>query len=146
MNFAPIVYRGEVVENYFLDEKGNVYSTKRGGYTILSLQKGDDWNPYPKVGIRVKGKQKTLMIHRLVCETFHKKPLPDVLSEQEWAKIPKKIKDKLIDHIQHADRYQVNHIDHDRLNFHPSNLEWVTTSENQQKYQEHKKVKTNAYV
>jgi hypothetical protein len=139
MKYFPVVYRGEIVDDYFLDKDGNVYSTKRGYYNMLSPQNGDKYNPYPKVNIRVNDCGKVLMIHRLVCETFHPKPLPDILTTEEWNQIPSEIKDKLIDHIQHADRYQVNHIDHDRYNYHPSNLEWVTVSENQQKYQEYKR-------
>jgi exosome complex RNA-binding protein Csl4 len=139
MKMFNVVYRGKVLEDYFLDENGEIYSAKRGWKRKLSVQPGDNYNPYPKVGVTVDGKVRTLNVHRLVCETFHKKPLPEILSKAEWSKVPCSIKSKLIEHIQHADRYQVNHIDHDRNNYHPSNLEWVTTSENQQKYQEYKR-------
>jgi len=138
-NLKSIIFRGEVIEDYFVDDLGLIYSTKRGSLALLSVQRGDDWNPYPKVTIKVDGARKTVSVHRLVCETFHKKPLPNILTEKEWNSIDKVIRDKLLEHIQHADRYQVNHIDHDRNNFHPSNLEWVTASENQQKFQEHRK-------
>jgi len=138
-NLKSIIFRGEVIEDYFVDDLGLIYSTKRGSLALLSVQRGDDWNPYPKVTIKVDGARKTVSVHRLVCETFHKKPLINILTEKEWNSIDKVIRDKLLEHIQHADRYQVNHIDHDRNNFHPSNLEWVTASENQQKFQEHRK-------
>ena len=140
MNYRDVIYRGKVMYGYYFDDEGNIYSVKSGKHRKLAIQRGDSWNPYPKVRIKIDGLTiKTLMVHRLVCETFHNKPLPDVLTEEEWGQIPSSVKQKLIKHMQHADRYQVNHIDHNRNNYHPSNLEWVTTSENQQKYQQHKK-------
>lgn len=138
--YKAVVFRGEVVPGYFIDKDGNIYSDKKGYLYQLSIGGyNDPWNPYPRVGLTIDGKSKTILVHRLVCETYHEKPLPDVLTEKEWNTIDADIRKKLIDHIQHADRYQVNHIDHDHNNYHPSNLEWVTAQENQQKYQEHKK-------
>lgn len=138
-NLKPIIYRGKILEDYFVDKVGRIYSSKRGVPTLISIQKGDAWNPYPKVTIVLEGQRKTITVHRLVCETFHKKPLPNILSKKEWNSIDLELREKILEHIQHADRYQVNHIDHNHHNFHPSNLEWVTASENQQKYQQHKK-------
>jgi HNH endonuclease len=136
----PVIYRGQVIHGYYFDEEGNIYSTKKRYVRKLTPHNKNVWCPYPKVSLSVEyGVKKTLMVHRLVCESFHEKPLPDVLTKQEWNQIPSDIRKKLLKHIQHADRYQVNHIDHDKNNYHPSNLEWVTTMENQQKYQEHKK-------
>lgn len=136
---TPMVYRGQVQSHYFLDQNGIPYSTKRGTLKTLTIHPGSKWNPYPSVHLTINGAKKTILLHRLVCETFHKKPLPNVLTKSEWKAIPSDIKAKLLEHISHADRYQVNHIDHNPNNFHPSNLEWVTASENQQKYQQHKK-------
>lgn len=139
---TPVVFRGETVTGYYLDKDGKLFSDKRGYITELTIGGyNDPYNPYPRVSLSVNGKIKTINIHRLVCETFHEKPMPDILTKKEWNSIPAKIRNKLIKHIQHADRYQVNHIDHDHHNFHPSNLEWVTAQENQQKYQEHKKIR-----
>lgn len=135
----PVVYRGEVIEDYYVDQEGYIYSTKRGYFYKLSIQQGDSYNPYPKVSIKVKDKQKTVSVHRLVCESYHPRPLPNILSKKQWNSIEKEVRTIILEHIQHADRYQVNHIDHDINNFHPSNLEWVTVMENQQKYQEHKR-------
>lgn len=138
--YKPVVFRGEVVPGYYVNENGNIFSDKRGYLVEMTIGGyNDPWNPYPRVGLTIDGKSKTIMVHRLVCETFHEKPLPDILTKKEWETIAPEIRNKLIEHIQHADRYQVNHIDHDHNNFHPSNLEWVTAQENQQKYQQHKK-------
>lgn len=137
--FKPIIFRGSLLEEYYLDLEGNIYSNKRKTVKKLTIQNGCQHNPYPKIGLVVEGKANTIMVHRLVCETFHEKPIPDILTEEQWDSISEEIRNILIEYITHADRYQVNHIDHDINNFHPNNLEWVTAIENQQKYQEYKK-------
>ena len=60
---------------------------------------------YPTYNLTIQGKKKSVKIHRMVAETF----LPQI----EGKNI-------------------VNHIDGDTHNFHISNLEWVTASENSQ--------------
>ena len=140
-SLVPLVFRGEVLQDYFLDSDGNIYSTK--GVSLRKLVIGnyrDEFNPYPKIGLRINGKSQTINVHRLVCETFHKKPTPEILTEEQWASLRSDVRNIILDYIEHADRWQVNHIDHDIKNFHPSNLEWVTASENQQKYQKHKRI------
>lgn len=142
IKLKPVIYRGAIVPDYYVTFKGEIISTKRTTPKLLSATPGDKWNPYPKIGLVIDGKKKTVAIHRIVCETFHELPLPDILTQEEWAGISPEIRSKLLDYVSHADRYQVNHIDHDTDNYHPDNLEWVTVAENQQKYQEH--VKTRA--
>lgn len=138
VQLVPVVFRGQIADGYFFDNSGNIYSDKRGSIKELAVVKGCKHNPYPKIGLRLKDKKQTINIHRLVCETFHEKPLPDILTEEQWSNVPVTERNIILEYIQHADRYQVNHIDHNHKNYHPSNLEWVTASENQQKYQEHK--------
>lgn len=58
---------------------------------------------YPYVTICVNGQKKHKRVHRLICETFISNP---------------------------HNKSEVNHIDGNKLNFHISNLEWVTSSEN----------------
>ncbi len=67
---------------------------------------------YPKVLLYKKGKPSSYYVHVLVAKTF----LPNVEN--------KKV---------------VNHIDHNIKNCHVSNLEWVTHSENSNKYIQYKK-------
>ena len=138
-NMKPVVYRGEVVEGYFVNSNGDIYSNKRGATIKLKLSDGDKYNPYPKYGLTHKGKRITVTAHRLVAETYHKKPIPNILTDEQWETIPKKVRGIVLDYMQHADRYQVNHIEHNILNFHPSNLEWVTISQNQQAFQNFRK-------
>jgi hypothetical protein len=63
---------------------------------------------YPTISLHGKNKE---FIHRLVAETF----IPN----------PKNLP-------------QVNHIDHNKLNYHVDNLEWVTAKQNKKKYQDFK--------
>jgi hypothetical protein len=139
-HYKPVIFRGKVVKDYYVSPKGFIISAKQGVLRTLSASGcGCKYNPYPKVSLSFEDKtKKTLMVHRLVCETYHKKPMPKELKDLNWNRIPAKERKILEDFVTHADRYQVNHIDHDHGNFHPSNLEWVTVKENQQKYQEHK--------
>ena len=133
-NLKPVVYRGEIVEGYFVNEEGYIYSNKRGYYHKLSANISGN-TPYPYINIQIKNKSFKVAVHTLVCETFHKKPLPKILTKKQWNSIDKDIRDILLEYLTHADRFQVNHIDHNHKNHHPSNLEWVTQRENIEKYQ-----------
>lgn len=60
-------------------------------------------NGYLLVALCDGGKPKTLTVHRLVCQAFHKNP---------------------------EDKPEVNHIDEDKTNNNAVNLEWCTREEN----------------
>jgi len=59
---------------------------------------------YMDVHIRLDGKTRPMAVHRIVCESFHGKPP--------------------------TEKHQVNHMDGDKGNNNPDNLEWVTAKEN----------------
>lgn len=139
----PVIHKSKVVPGYYISENGDLYSTKRNVLSKLKVQPGDKHNPYPKYRITVDGKSTSVMAHRLVCETFHNKPIPDILTEEEWNKIPQKISRKLFKYFTTIVDYQVNHIDHNVNNFRSTNLEWVTPAQNQQKYQQFKMNREN---
>jgi hypothetical protein len=127
----PVTINGVSIPDYSIDSEGNVWSTKR--LTRKQLASNVSGNsPYPAVNLRVGKKLKRIAVHRLVCEAYHKFPVPAGVKKTEWAQTPDSVK-KLMKSL-----YQVNHIDHDHLNFHADNLEWVTSQENSQKYQIHK--------
>lgn len=90
-----------VMDIYFIDENGNVYSEKLRGF----LSQGDNGRGYKNVSLKIKdvGKWKKAYVHRLVAFAFIPNPL---------------------------DLLEVNHKDEDKSNNDVSNLEWVTRLEN----------------
>jgi hypothetical protein len=128
------VFKGQMLYGYFLDKKGNIFSDKSpsGSMRRLSINVSGK-SPYPAVGLYFDGKTRTIPLHQMVCETFHPFPKPSSITSTDWKKTPKSVK-RLV-----QNNFQVNHIDHNNKNFHPSNLEWVDAKENVRKYQEHRK-------
>ena len=128
--FRPMVYNGVILRDYYLDQHGLPWSGKSGKHLALltiSLSK-----KYPSVGLYINNKKKTINLHRIVCESFHNFPIPNGITKEEWKRTPKQVKHLL------KQSFQVNHIDHDPDNYHPSNLEWVSVRENSRKYQVHR--------
>ena len=126
----PLFYEGKVLEDYWVDPDGDIWTSKiwRNFRTLTPQFR----NSYPRVTLTDFGKRKHVDMHRLVCSTFHKFPCPNGVTKKEWKDTPDSVK-KLI-----QNSFQVNHIDHDTYNYHPSNLEWVSVKENSQKYQEYR--------
>jgi hypothetical protein len=132
-NFRPVVVDFEIIPEYFVSPNGDIWSTK--GKTPRKLRPGNTktQNNYPKVVLSSNGVSKSYYVHRIVCTAYHKFPKPESVTKEEWNATPESVK-KLVELM-----YQVNHIDHDHYNHHPSNLEWVTVKENNKKYQDHSK-------
>lgn len=127
---TPAVCGGKVFPDYYVDKDGEIWSTKKNKVRVLVwfFNKGKE---YPRVGLCYGNQVIKLLVHRIVCETFHEKPLPEGVSEEEWKRTPKSVKR----HFEHY--WEVNHIDHVKTNFHPSNLEWVSCKQNVEKYKKH---------
>ena len=129
--YTPAIIDGIPCEHYFVDPDGNIWSDKSKEMRKLKPSATGN-NPYPRLQLKINGKNKYVQVHRVVCETFHEFSAPKGVSKKDWKSSPDSIK-KLIKSL-----CQVNHIDHDHSNFHPSNLEWVTVKENSSKYQKHR--------
>ncbi len=82
------------------DHSGVDGVTKRYAERIIERKKSED---YPRIILQVEGRAKAYLIHRLIAEVFV--PNPNGLP-------------------------CVNHIDGDKSNSHPSNLEWCTHQQN----------------
>lgn len=135
---TPAVYGGKVLLDYFVDKDGEIWSSKRNKLCILKGYVNED-NRYPRVTLCIDGVYLKVLIHRVVCETFFKKPLPAGVTEKQWKKTLKVIRD-------HFDHYwEVNHIDHNTKNYHPSNLEWVSCKENIDRYKVFRDSKKQLY-
>ena len=132
----PAIVGGKVAEGYFICENGNLWSTKRYYYLRKLATAVSGKSKYPKVSLSINGKMITKELHRIVCETYHKFPVPYAygVTKEEWEQTPDSVKALL------KDSFEVNHIDHEHTNYHPSNLEWVTTKQNSKCYQEHRRM------
>lgn len=139
---SPAIYNGKEIRDYGVDElTGHIYSFKHGmlrrlkprfnqdGYLVVNLSD-------KKLFEGLYNGVCTIAVHILVQETLVPLPIPPDVTEAEWDRTPKSVK-KLFREV-----WMVNHKDHEKDNFHPSNLEWVFgNSENARKYQEHRKKK-----
>ena len=130
LKLRPAIFKGEILEGYFLDPDGHPHSTKRRGVNPLSPCVAGK-SPYPGIMVSFHGKMKRIVVHRLVAGTFHKKPTPPGVSLKEWKNTPESIK-ILLEEI-----WEVNHKDEDPENYHPDNLEWVISSHNRAAFHNH---------
>ena len=127
-----IVYQGIVMEGYFIEYTNGrvrIFSVKGNRIKDLSMPKSGD-ALYPKSKFSIKGKEYSALIHRVIAEHLIPFPRPKNITKKDWDATPETVKSI----IKHA--YRVNHIDHNKYNYHPSNLEWVTAQENTQKQYE----------
>jgi hypothetical protein len=136
---TPVKLNSQEIDNYYLDNDGNLYSTAylrwycRDGMPARKIR----WaiagkTKYPRCVLRIDGIPKNENIHKIVAETFIEKPLPPGVSKNDWKNTPESVK-RCFDNF-----WEINHIDHDPTNFHPSNLEWVSRKENINKYREYR--------
>lgn len=95
----------EEFKGYVISSKGDVYSYQKrsAGAKLKHYPLGSKGRDYPAIDLQIKGKRKTVKVHRLVALSF-------------------------IDNIN--DYPQVDHIDRNRFNPDISNLRWVTNSMN----------------
>lgn len=92
-----------IFDLYPIDSDGNIYS-KRNHNAKLKYSRNK--KGYPVVGLLVDGVIYKYAVHKLVASYFHG-PCPPGM--------------------------QVDHIDNNRENFHPQNLQYITASENVKK-------------
>ena len=136
MIVRPAMYNGQKLEDYGVDKKtGDIYSFKSGKpykLTWCHRNPGDLKNSYPcvtlidkKVFKEYKKNQLTINVHILVHETLRPTlPRPRSVTKKTWRTTANDVKKAF------RPMWQVNHIDHNRINFNPKNLEWVTRKEN----------------
>lgn len=95
----------EVKDYYTIDEFGNVYSDYSKRLLKPCINNNNSNNIYYRVSLqRLDGTTNRYAIHRMLMMAF--KPIPNM------------------------EKYQVNHIDGNKLNNNLNNLEWVTCKEN----------------
>ena len=128
---TPLIYKGVSYPDYGIDRNtGKVLSKKRGGWRFKASSVSGT-SPYPKTNLSLGTvyQYKTIMVHRAVCETLFECPIPRGITKKDWKITPKSVKAFV------SASMEVNHIDHDHKNFHPSNIEWKSADENVEAYQ-----------
>ncbi len=131
---TPLIYNQEKYYNYGVHKKdGGVWSNKSGNWKPLKWRVGGKMKyPFCSV-IAESGKEKLVSFHIATHETLNPDlPVPKGITKTDWKKTPASVKAIL------RKIWQVNHIDHDHLNFSPKNLEWTTGTENVAAYQRHR--------
>ena len=131
----PLRYKNEEIRNHFIDSNGDIYSLRHNSTDGYYYYKKKPYavNGYPQILVSLKKgdkKLKHIVCHIAACEMFVKKPLPTGVTKKEWNAAAESIK-KCFEHY-----WEVNHIDNNTYNYHPSNLEWVSRRENIDKHHE----------
>jgi hypothetical protein len=128
---VPALHNGVALEGYWVNPvDGTVWSDKRS--KNLKQIKGSLSKGYRQTRLTTDGGLISLLLHRIVACTL----IPfstDGISKRDWKNTPDKIKNIILS------QWCINHIDHDRGNYHPSNLEWATFVENSRASVAHKK-------
>ena len=139
----PAMYNGEKFKDYGVDRNsGNIYSFKTRVPKKLAWAHRNRKNlkiSYPCINLIDENifpnhcnNQLTTNVHIIVQETLNLCPIPIGVTEKEWRTTANSVKNAC------RGLWVVNHKDHNKLNFHPSNLEWVFgPKENAQKAKEH---------
>lgn len=130
---TPLIYNGIVWDDYLLDQDGQVWSHKRSKLKQMTPATHGKGDKYPHVALYINRKRINVRVHRAVAETFIPVPNPPGVTKKDWENTPQSVKDC----FKHF--WEVNHIDHNTTNYHPSNLEWVSRKENIDKYHEYRK-------
>jgi hypothetical protein len=131
-----IILGDKIMAGYYIEFKNDVVrvvSTKQNkmGKDMSMPLSGN--SSYPKFNFMILGERISVDVHRVIAENLIPFPRPKCIPKADWDATPQCVKD----HIKSL--YFVNHIDHDKYNCHPTNLEWVTSKGNANAYQEHKK-------
>lgn len=126
----PVVYQNKTFTDYAVDEDGNIWSFKRDQPRKIVPNLSGACR-YPTVGLRQDGRPVSATVHRIVAETLIPRRRPKEFRPATW----KSLNDAERALVYQA--YEVNHIDHDTTNYHPSNLEWISRRRNLEKRNAH---------
>jgi hypothetical protein len=127
----PAIHNGiELVDYWVHSVDGTIWSTKQ---RKLKQILASNHLGYRRTVFMVNGKKYQLLLHRIVACTLIKFPPPSGVTKQDWSITPESVKRAM------SNLYLINHIDHNRANYHPKNLEWVTHTENAIASVKHKK-------
>lgn len=121
-----ITIGGVNTENYYITMKNGlaqIFSCKRGNIKPMSMPTSGK-RMYPGTEFQVKGKSIGADLHRVIAENYLPFPRPSNFSAKVWKETPVEVKNYI------KSLMFVNHIDHNKYNWHLDNLEWATAKEN----------------
>jgi hypothetical protein len=127
----PLKLKAQVIPGYWVDPDGKIWSTKDPGNPRMLATHVSGKSPYHKLGVMINNKRMFVDLHRAVAESLLPMPKPKEIRRVIWRQMSATEKSFC------WQAYEVNHIDHDRLNNHPDNLEWVCKRENLDKRNAH---------
>ena len=129
----PLVFKGREIHGYSVDRDGNIWSYKRSEprRIIPFIPSSTSKYKYPSIGIYTDGRNVTINVHRAVAESLIPRRRPKEFRPEIWKMLNDREKALVLQ------AYEVNHIDHDTTNYHPSNLEWVSRKNNIEKRNAH---------
>lgn len=135
VKLKPIVLGGIPMEGYFIEyinKEIRVWSKKFGKMKRLSIPKSGK-SSYPGFNFSIDGILTKADIHRVIAENIVPFPKPESMTHKDWKATPESAKNIM------KSVFFVNHIDHNKYNCHPSNLEWVTPKGNVHAFHKHKR-------
>ena len=136
---CPLVYNNAIYSDYGVHkETGHVWSWKSRNEWLQMSASG---KRYPSVFISNDDRSISILVHRAAACTIlgYPKTWPgsEHITDAMWARTPKVVKASYEELKKlFFENLQVNHIDGDRWNHSPSNLEFITGNDNIKHYQE----------
>ena len=122
MKLVPAIHNGIKLDGYWVHPKdGTIWSTKQN---TIRLIRGSNHLGYRRTNFMIGKEKINLLLHRIVACTLIPFSAPAGVTKKDWNITPQSIKDIIMS------QWLINHIDHNRANHHPSNLEWATHTEN----------------
>jgi hypothetical protein len=138
----PLIYNDKSYDDYGVHKiTGHVYSRKLGEKWIQLSGHG---KKYPSVSISNNGITSSILVHRAAACTIlgypETCPGSEHITDAMWARTPKLVKASYEELKKlFFENLQVNHIDGDRWNHSPSNLEFIMGKDNIKHYHESRK-------
>jgi hypothetical protein len=122
-----VVIKDYKVKSCLGDGWPEIFSYKGNKVKRLSTRSVDSGG-YPNVGLRQNGKKRTVNVHQIIFNSLVGYTRPRNIDKDIWNTFPKKAKDLIL-----GSGVDIDHINDNRLDFRPHNLQRVTRDFNLKK-------------